>query len=231
MRRDDHQTLVFDADDTLWENNVLFERVIADSLSWLRHPTLDQLQLRAVLDEIQAANAVAHGYGSRMLLRSLADCVQALRGRPATAGERAEIESLAAVLVDHRVELISDVPETLADLGSRHSLLMLTKGDPQEQRRKIDASRLAHHFRAIEIVQEKDSRTYRDFLETHALAPADSWMIGNSPKSDILPARQAGMGAVFIPHEHTWALEHSELDPADGGVLHLRFFRELLDHF
>ena len=77
MRRD-HQTLVFDADDTLWENNVLFERVIADFLSWLRHPTLDRLQLRAVLDDIQAANAVAHGYGSRMLLRSLADCVQTL---------------------------------------------------------------------------------------------------------------------------------------------------------
>jgi putative hydrolase of the HAD superfamily len=230
MRRD-RQTLVFDADDTLWENNVLFERVIDDFLSWLRHPTLDRLQLRAVLDDIQAANAVAHGYGSRMLLRSLVDCVRTLRGRPATAGEREEIERLAAVLVDHRVELIPDVAETLADLGSRHALLMLTKGDPEEQRRKIDASRLAHHFRAIEIVEEKDTRTYRGFLEAHAIAPAGSWMIGNSPKSDILPARQAGMSAVFIPNDHTWALEHSELDPADSGVLHLRAFRELLDHF
>ena len=236
MQRNGHshghgQILVFDADDTLWENNVLFERVIDDFLSWLRHPTLDRLQLRAVLDDIQAANAVAHGYGSRMLLRSLADCVRSLRGKPVTAGELAEIEELAAVLVDHRVELIPDVAETLAALGARHTLLMLTKGDPDEQRRKIDASRLAHHFQAIDIVQEKDSRTYRGFLEAHALVPDSSWMIGNSPKSDILPARQAGMNAVFIPNDHTWVLEHSELDPADGGVLHLRAFRELLDHF
>lgn len=229
--RYDSQTLVFDADDTLWENNVLFERVIDDYLSWLRHPTLDRLQLRAVLDRIQAANAVAHGYGSRMLLRSLADCVQELRGRPATAGERSEIEELASALVHQRVELIPDVAETLAVLGGRHTLLMLTKGDPEEQRRKIEASRLAHHFRAVDIVQEKDSRTYQGFLAAHALVPAASWMIGNSPKSDILPARAVGMNAVFIPNDNTWALEHSELDPADGGVLHLRAFRELLDHF
>ncbi|WP_030391151.1 MULTISPECIES: HAD family hydrolase [Kitasatospora] len=225
------QVLVFDADDTLWENNVLFERVIHDYLDWLRHPTLDRVRLRAVLDDVQRANAVTHGYGSRMLLRSLGDCVEKLRGRPATGQELAEIEELAAVLADHRVELIPDVAETLAVLGGRHTLLMLTKGNPEEQRRKIDASRLAHHFRAIEIVEEKDVATYRGFVAAHGLTPADSWMIGNSPKSDILPARAAGMNAVFIPNDHTWVLEHSELDPADEAVLHLRAFRELLDHF
>ncbi|MDY0813638.1 HAD family hydrolase [Kitasatospora purpeofusca] len=225
------QVLVFDADDTLWENNVLFERVIHDYLDWLRHPTLDRAGLRAVLDDVQRANAVTHGYGSRMLLRSLGDCVEKLRGRPATGQELAEIEELAAVLADHRVELIPDVAETLAVLGGRHTLLMLTKGNPEEQRRKIDASRLAHHFRAIEIVEEKDTATYRGFVAAHGLTPAGSWMIGNSPKSDILPARAAGMNAVFIPNDHTWVLEHSELDPADEAVLHLRAFRELLDHF
>ncbi|MEV0190864.1 HAD family hydrolase [Kitasatospora purpeofusca] len=230
MQRDG-QVLVFDADDTLWENNVLFERVIHDYLDWLRHPTLDRVRLRAVLDDVQRANAVTHGYGSRMLLRSLGDCVEKLRGRPATGQELAEIEELAAVLADHRVELVPDVAETLAVLGGRHTLLMLTKGNPEEQRRKIDASRLAHHFRAIEIVEEKDVATYRGFVAAHGLTPADSWMIGNSPKSDILPARAAGMNAVFIPNDHTWVLEHSELDPADEAVLHLRAFRELLDHF
>ncbi|MGY0460911.1 HAD family hydrolase [Kitasatospora sp. cg17-2] len=230
MQRDG-QVLVFDADDTLWENNVLFERVIHDYLDWLRHPTLDRDRLRAVLDDVQRANAVTHGYGSRMLLRSLGDCVEKLRGRPATGQELAEIEELGAVLADHRVELVPDVAETLAVLGGRHTLLMLTKGNPEEQRRKIDASRLAHHFRAIEIVEEKDAVTYRGFVAAHGLVPADSWMIGNSPKSDILPARAAGMNAVFIPNDHTWVLEHSELDPADEGVLHLRAFRELLDHF
>lgn len=229
--RHNGQVLVFDADDTLWENNILFERVIEAYLSWLAHPALDRRQLRTVLDEVQTANAVTHGYGSLMLLRSLTDVVERLHGRPPSGDELAEIEALAAPLVDHRVELIPDVAATLADLAQRHTLLMLTKGNPEEQRRKIDASRLAHHFRSIDIVEEKDSGTYRRFIAAHALTPSTSWMIGNSPKSDVLPARQAGMNAVFIPNDHTWVLEHTELDPSDDAVLHLRTFRELLDHF
>ncbi|WP_314175532.1 HAD family hydrolase [Streptomyces winkii] len=230
MRRD-RQVLVFDADDTLWENNVLFERVIEDFLDWLAHPTLDRHQLRAVLDDIEKANTVVHGYGTRSLLRSLADCVERLRSRPATAQEHDEIEKLAAALIDLRVELIPGVAETLTALGDRHDLLLLTKGDPDEQQRKIDMSRLAHHFREIGIVPEKNHETYRRFIETHGLTPATSWMIGNSPKSDILPARQAGMNAVFIPNQHTWVLEHGELDHSDDQVLHLRSFRELTEHF
>ncbi|NSC25422.1 HAD family hydrolase [Streptomyces albus subsp. chlorinus] len=230
MRRNS-QVLVFDADDTLWENNVHFERVIADFLGWLAHPTLDKSQLRAVLDDIQKANAVSHGYGTPMLLRSLADCVERLRHRPPTEEEAADIRRLTAVLTEYQVELIPGVAETLAALGERHELLMLTKGDPEEQRRKIDASRLAPHFRAISIVREKDDEAYRALVKTHDLTPPTCWMIGNSPKSDILPARRVGMNAVFIPHDHTWSLEHEELDPDDEGVLRLRTFRELLDHF
>jgi putative hydrolase of the HAD superfamily len=225
------QVLVFDADDTLWENNVRFERVIADFLEWLEHPTLDKTQLRAVLDDIQAANALSHGYGTQMLLRSLGDCVEKLRDRPATVEESDAIRRLTAALTDYQVELIPGVAETLQVLSSRHELLLLTKGDPDEQQRKIDASRLAHHFQAIDIVREKDDETYRAFLKDHALTPATCWMIGNSPKSDVLPARNAGMNAVFIPNAHTWALEHGELDPADERVLRLRSFRELLNHF
>ncbi|MEE3917717.1 hypothetical protein V2I01_00160 [Micromonospora sp. BRA006-A] len=90
--RRDAAVLVFDADDTLWENNVLFERVIDDFLTWLDHPTLDRARIRAVLDDIERANAVAHGYGSKVFLRSLGECLEKLRERPATARERAEIE-------------------------------------------------------------------------------------------------------------------------------------------
>ncbi|MCX5209551.1 HAD family hydrolase [Kitasatospora sp. NBC_00240] len=229
MRAD--QVLVFDADDTLWENNVVFERVIADFLDWLAHPALGRAELRAVLDEVQSANAVTHGYGSRMLVRSLRDCVGRLRGRPATASEIAEIDALAAVLISFQVEPVPGAAETLARLGERHTLLLLTKGDAEEQRRKIDSSGLARYFRALEIVPEKDEATYRRFVASHGIVPADGWMIGNSPKSDILPARRAGLNAVFIPNDNTWVLEHTELDPADTGVLHLRSLTELLDHF
>lgn len=225
------QTLIFDADDTLWENNVIFERVIDDYLAWLAHPTLRREELRAILDDIERANAVAYGYGTQVFLRSLGECVEKLRERPATESERREILTLADQLINHRVELIPGVSETLAHLGARHDLFLLTKGDTEEQQRKIDASGLAHHFRAVHIVREKHDDIYRGLVAEHELEPARSWMIGNSPKSDILPARRAGLGAVFIPNESTWVLEHDVLNPADTGVLQLNSFPELLSHF
>ncbi|MFD0887457.1 HAD family hydrolase [Streptosporangium algeriense] len=225
------KVLIFDADDTLWENNVLFERVIDDFLDWLEHPTLDRAELRAVLNDIEAANTAVHGYGSKVFLRSLGDCFERLNERPATERERRRIDELAVALVEHRVELVPGVAETLLDLGARHRLLLLTKGDQREQRRKLDASELAHHFDGVHIVQEKDVAVYLRLAEEHALTPAGTWMIGNSPKSDIIPARQAGMNAVLIPNANTWVLEQATLDPGDEGVLTLRTFPELLDHF
>jgi putative hydrolase of the HAD superfamily len=225
------QVLVFDADDTLWENNVLFERVIDDFLEWLAHPTLDKAEIRGILDDIERANTVVHGYGTRVFLHSLGECLEHLRQRPATEWERREIEELAVALADRRVELIPGVSDTLATLGERHDLLLLTKGDEDEQRRKVDASGLAHHFRATHIVAEKDADTYRWLIQEHRLDPAITWMIGNSPKSDILPARAAGMNAVFIPNDYTWVLEHDELEPTDPGVLRLAAFSDLPRHF
>jgi putative hydrolase of the HAD superfamily len=225
------QTLIFDADDTLWENNVLFERVIDDFTSWLAHPSLEPAEVRVIIDDIERANTVADGYGSAVFLRTLRDCFARLNGRAATATERARIDELAYALVHGEVELIPSVAETLVELGARHELLLLTKGAPDEQQRKIDASGLASHFAAIHIVREKDVETYREVAARQALDVARSWMIGNSPRSDILPARAAGMGAVFIPNANTWALEHAELDATDGGVLRLGSFGELTVHF
>ena len=225
------QVLVFDADDTLWENNHVFERVIDDYLDWLAHPTLSPQDIRAVLLDIEAANAAMHGYGSDVFLRSLGDCVGHLNERPATPAELATIQQLARPLLEHRVEPGIGVVETLDELGRRHQLLMLTKGAVDEQQRKIDASGLAPHFRHVHIVAEKDVATYRWLVEIRGLDPPNSWMIGNSPRSDIVPARAAGMNAVFIPNENTWALEHTALDADDDRILHLRMFTELLDHF
>ncbi|GAB3809604.1 HAD family hydrolase [Micromonospora zhanjiangensis] len=225
------QTLIFDADDTLWENNVVFERVIDDFLDWLAHPTLDKREIRAILDDIERANVLVHGYGSRGFLRSLADCFQRLRERPATEAERRQIEDLAVALVRREIELMPGVAETLTELADRHDLLLLTKGDTEEQQRKLDASGLVHHFAAAHIVPEKDVDTYRWLTERHGVAPTDAWMIGNSPRSDILPARAAGLNAVFIPNDNTWVLEHDELDHTDDRVLRLAVFPDLLDHF
>ncbi|MFF2813066.1 HAD family hydrolase [Streptomyces sp. NPDC058000] len=223
--------LIFDADDTLWENNVIFERVIDEFTGWLAGPGLERGAVRAVLDGIEAANAVTLGYGSKVFLRSLGECVERVRGRAATAAERARIDGWGAAFAGDRVELIPGVAETLAELAGRHEMLLLTKGDEEEQRRKVVASGLTGHFRGVHIVPEKNVATYEELTRAYGLVPERTWMVGNSPKSDILPARSAGLNAVFIPHVHTWVLEHEELDPGDAKVLRLGAFGELVHHF
>lgn len=224
------RSLIFDADDTLWENNVLFERVVDDYLEWLAHPTLSRAQVRAVLDDIEAANAKNNGYGSRAFLGNLAQTFHQLYARPVTDLQRDEIEKLAAALLHHDIELMPGVTDVLDTLSRRHDLFLLTKGDQSEQRRKVDASGLAHYFAAVHIVPEKDPDTYRTVAGVHGLISENTWMIGNSPKSDILAARAAGLNAVFIPHTSTWVLEQSEIPP-DDRVLRLPSFTALLDHF
>lgn len=223
------QVLIFDADDTLWENNVIFERVIDLFLDWVCPPS-ERARVRDVLDRIEATNAATLGYGANMFRQSLRDCRRQLLGRALTADDTERIEELVAPLMHRTVELISGVPETLPELSGRHDLLLLTKGDPAEQQRKVDASQLAHHFRSIHIVEEKNVDTYRGLVSRLGMTPSQTWMIGNSPKSDIIPARRAGLNTVYIPHQHTWVLEHEEL-PEDKATLALRTFRELLEHF
>jgi putative hydrolase of the HAD superfamily len=223
-------TLVFDADDTLWDNNVHFNRVIEDYLDWLAHPTLSRSAIRGVLEDIERANADVHGYGSKVFLRGLHDTFAHLASRPATAEEAAAIDDLARRLSETNVQLFAEVSETLVQLGARHELRLLTKGDPGEQGRKIVASGVAEHFTSTHVVWEKDPATYAALAQELGLDPARTWMIGNSPKSDILPARAVGWGAVLVPYAHTWALEHAEL-PDDPQIRTVARFPDLLDHF
>jgi putative hydrolase of the HAD superfamily len=223
--------LIFDADDTLWENNVLFDRAIADFIEWVAHPTLDADAITATLHDIERANSAAHGYGTRVFLRSLHDCFEHLLERPPTLDDRARIEELAAPLLAHAIEPIADVEATLDALRARHDLLMLTKGDEAEQQGKIDVSGLARFFRRIVIVREKTPETYETLVAAERLDPARTWMIGNSVKSDIAPALAAGLGAVFIPNVNTWALEHEVLDETAARLVQVERFSELLDRF
>jgi putative hydrolase of the HAD superfamily len=225
------QHLIFDADDTLWENNVLFERTIDDFIEWIDHPTLDPEAVRHLLLDIERANASAHGYGSKVFLRSLHDCFERLAERPVGPADADEILGLAHRLANHEMELIPDVAATLDELGERHDLLLLTKGDPVEQQRKIDASGLDHHFLRVVIVAEKEPAVYAELVDSEGLDPARAWMIGNSVKSDVNPALAVGMGAVFIPNDNTWALEHAELDLSAPRLLRLDRFGELTAHF
>lgn len=225
------QTLLIDADDTLWANNIYFEQVTSDYLHWLAHPTLQHTEIRQILDDIERANVHTAGFGSLAFLQNLRECFQVLMRRPIADGEASEIDAMATALLEHRIDLYDGVVDTLGELGLRHDLKLVTKGHVAEQQRKIDASELAPYFSSTHIVPTKQAHTYRDLVAELSLDVSATWMIGNSPASDINPAREAGLRAVFIPNPDTWVLEHATVDPYDAGILTLHRFSDLATVF
>jgi putative hydrolase of the HAD superfamily len=129
------------------------------------------------------------------------------------------------------MEVIDGVEETLAHLAQRHDLTLFTKGHPEEQKLKVDRSGLGTFFAHTAIVKEKNAAAYRTLVEERAMDPARTWMIGNSPKSDVNPALAAGLSAVFIPHAHTWVLEKEEIRQDSGRLVILERFEQLRQQF
>jgi len=214
------QTLLIDADDTLWENNIYFERAIAAFISYLNHHKYTPAEVRRQLNAVERETILAHGYGLTSFSRSLVTCFERLSPHSVTEEKAERIRSFAHSIQEQEIELLPNVAETLADLATRHRLILMTKGNHAEQADKLARSGLAPHFSAVEIVAEKDPATYRAVITRHELTPHTSWMIGNSPKSDINPALAAGLHAVFLFHKDTWVLEHAEVSaPLPGQQL------------
>jgi putative hydrolase of the HAD superfamily len=225
------QYLMIDADDTLWENNIYFERAFDEFVQYLDHSTLSAPEIRAVLDEIESANAKIHGYGSLNFGRNLRQCYQHLAEREVGEEDLRAVMAFAERILDCPMEVISGVPETLEYLASRHDLTLFTKGHPDEQKLKIDRSGLGTYFSHTAIVKEKDVAAYRTLVGQRDIDPGCAWMAGNSAKSDINPALEAGLNAVFIPHPHTWTLEREDIRPGNGRLLMLERFTDLKQHF
>jgi len=232
-RFESDQTLLIDADDTLWENNIYFERAIAAFISYIDHREYSREQVREKLNEVERENVREHGYGQVSFRRALVTCFERLTTEPVTAERHERIVSFAQSIADAEIDLLEGVRETLPVLASRHRLILMTKGNEEEQADKLARSGLAEHFSAVEIPREKDPDTYREVCARHSLPAATTWMIGNSPTSDINPALQAGLHAVYIHHPHTWVLEHEQLDAAPDGqrLLEVAEFGELLRYF
>jgi putative hydrolase of the HAD superfamily len=221
------QFLIFDADDTLWENNIYFERAFDEFVEFLAHSALTPVQVRGVLDEIEAANNRIHGYGTLNFARNLRQAYLRLAEREVKEDDLRTVIGFAERILESPMEVIPGVPETLEYLAPRHDLTLFTKGHPEEQRLKIDRSGLGRFFGHAAIVKEKDTGAYCRLVQERGMDPELAWMIGNSPKSDINPAIEAGLNAVFIPHTHTWGLEKQDLRPGKGRLLMLKSFSEL----
>jgi putative hydrolase of the HAD superfamily len=225
------QTLLVDADDTLWENNIFFEKTIDHFIAQLEHLGYTLEYVRHILNETERRNIQQHGYGVRSFRRSLEETYMKLAGNSARREIMKEIERITMELENTPPHIMDGVPETLAYLSKRHRLILLTKGEQAEQAAKVERSGLLSYFDAIEIVLEKEASTYERMIEQFKIVKSHGWMVGNSPRSDINPALRAGLNAVFIPHPATWELEKTEVESGAGKLLILSGFRELRGHF
>jgi len=225
------QFLIIDADDTLWENNIYFERAFEQFVAFLAHSSMAPQEVRDILDEIERTNAKIHGYGSLNFGRNLAECYRHLAEREIADGDLATVMGFAERILECPMEVIPGVSETLAYLAERHDLTLFTKGHVDEQKLKIDRSGLGGFFQHTAIVKEKDAAAYRRLVAERGMDAAVTWMIGNSPKSDVNPALEAGLNAVFVPHAHTWVLEKQELRPGKGQLLVVEKFEDLREKF
>ncbi len=232
LRAAESLNLIFDADDTLWDSNIHFLEALDDFIEACARSgvTAQANQIKAAIRDAELDLIQTVGYGRKPYVLALHNAADALSANGNSERLHAEIDRIGRHLIDRPCELLPGVEATLRDLADRHRLMLLTKGQRDEQMAKLRRSGLTHLFDRIETPHEKDLETYRRLILEADLHPERTWMIGNSPRSDINPAVRAGLRAVFIPHTHTWELEHEERIVSER-IVELDAFRRLLELF
>jgi putative hydrolase of the HAD superfamily len=206
-------TIGFDADDTLWQNEQFF-RLTEDRFVALLGEHGEAAEISGRLLEAEERNLGLYGFGIKGFTLSMIEtAIEVTRGQ-VSAAVIGEILAAGREMAAHPVETLPHAAETLAALAGDYRLVLITKGDLFDQERKLAQSGLGDFFDAVEIVSDKNAATYRRLFTRHGDGPERAMMVGNSLKSDILPALEAGAWAVHIPHELLWTLEHAE-EPKD----------------
>ena len=222
-----------DADDTLWENTRWFSRVIDEWAAFVAARGADRETAILTLHEEEDRHIPLHGYGARPFVHSLRTAFDRVVPTP-TDADRIAFEALAREsehnIREHPIELLPGVEAALArlsDAGTR--LIVMTKGQPDEQEAKVSRSGLARYFEAVRVVAEKDVVTYLAASRAVEVPVDDCWMVGNSPRSDINPARLAGMRTVLVPHAAPWHRELAALVEAGRPTLVAGSFADVPD--
>ena len=200
------QIIGFDADDTLWENEVFFHQAQMKFIEL--HPHIKDPE--EVIFQIEKENIKLYGYGIKGFILSLLEASIQYSNNQPDFQNIVEIIKIGKDMLAHPIQLLPNVKETLRHLSEYYKLIMITKGDLLDQKRKVKESGLLKYFSSIEIVSEKDERTYLEILQKNNIFPQDFLMIGNSLKSDILPVTKIGGTAIYIPHKFTW--KHEEVE-------------------
>lgn len=218
-----------DDDDTLWHNETIFARV-QERYRTLLSQYHDADAVDRTLLATERRNIEHYGYGVKgFTLSAIETAIELTKGK-ISAQEIQTLIDTGREMLAHPVELLEGVAETLPALASSHRLLVITKGDLVDQQRKLSKSGLGEFFADVEIVSEKDPKTYEDILRRQGAKPAEFLMVGNSLKSDVLPVLEVGASAAHVPYKVTWALEHSDTVPdAPDRFFKLTSIRELPD--
>jgi len=202
-------TIGFDADDTLWQNEQFFRMTEGRFTELLAdHAEPDHLSSRLL--EAEMRNLRIYGFGIKGFTLSMMEtAIEVTEGR-VPAETLSKIMQFGRELLQHPVETLPHAGETLDALAGRYRLVLVTKGDLFDQERKLAQSGLGDYFVGVEIVSDKTVDTYAKVFARYGDGPKRSMMVGNSLKSDVIPAIRAGSWGVFVPHELTWAYEHQE---------------------
>jgi putative hydrolase of the HAD superfamily len=226
-------TLIIDADDTLWENNIYYEQCIADFAELMAAHGFEPEAAERMADAVERERVPIVGYAPEEFARSLVIAYQRLcerYGRPVEDVVSDGVWEIGQRVLEYPIALLDGVEETLALLSGHCRLFLLTKGDREAQESKVARSGLGHFFEKVHIVPEKDAQVLRELTVAYGLQPERTWMVGNSPRSDINPALEAGIGAIYIPHPNTWNLEIEEVVKPEGATV-LEGFVELAGLF
>jgi putative hydrolase of the HAD superfamily len=208
----------FDADDTLWQNEQFF-RITEERFAALLAPHAEGADMPARLLEAEKRNLRLYGFGIKGFTLSMIETAIEVTGGRVPAPVIADILEAGREMLAHPVETLPHVRETLEAVAADYRLMMITKGDLFDQERKLAQSGLGGLFDAIEIVSDKTQATYARVFARHGDGPERSMMVGNSLKSDVLPAIASGAVGVHVPHHLTWALEHAK-EPANEPRFH-----------
>jgi putative hydrolase of the HAD superfamily len=227
-RRQKLTAIGFDADDTIWQNE-RFYLSTQERFTALVADHVDVESLPAKLLESAKRNVGFYGYGIKSFTLCMVETAIEASGGRVPASVIGEIIAAGRAMAEHPVETLPEVRETIERLAGSYRLILITKGDLFDQERKLAASGLGELFDAVEIVGDKNAATYRRAFARHGDGAERSMMVGNSLRSDVLPAIEAGSWGVYVPHELTNALEHAEEPLDEPRFRRLSQFGDLAD--
>lgn len=223
------EIIAFDADDTLWKNEILYQNALAE-LREILSPWEIPEKINEIVNEVEHRNMKQYGYGIKAFILSLIEAALQISDHEIHAMEIKKILAIGRSMLEADIYMMPNVLETLKTLQGKYPMMVITKGDLLDQTTKVKRSGLEEFFVAVEVVNEKTEGTYLKILETHQIDPQGLLMVGNSIRSDILPILNIGGKAVYIPADSTWSHEMvPDFNPEVDGFYELTHIGQLPD--